>query len=115
MESADPSPAARATNMRMVVIVFRSALEEDVVAVLRQVGIDAFTGLPEVFGTGETGGAFHSFEWRNSNAMIMTAVDDETAIRLLRAIEQFRDGAATRRPGGRIALHAFVLPCTQAL
>jgi hypothetical protein len=99
----------------MVMVVFRNSLESDVFAVLRDLQIEAFTNLPEVYGAGVTGGAFHSLEWRGANAMVLVALDEPLTARLLEAL-----GTLRRRKhggGGRAGnpLRAFVLPCLQAL
>jgi hypothetical protein len=100
---------------RMVVIVFRNSLESDVMAVLREMGVDAFTGLPEVHGTGETGDAFAAFGAQGANGMVLAALDHLDAARLVRALRGFRDRAADRQRGAPIPLKVFVLPCIQAV
>jgi hypothetical protein len=101
--------------MQMVMIVFRNSLEKDVLAVLRELDVAAYTDLPKVFGVGEAGMAFHSFTWPGFNSMILAALDDVHASQLVRALENFRDSARARQEGATIPLRVFVLPCTQAI
>jgi hypothetical protein len=104
-----------ATHMRMVMIVFRNSLEDDVLAVLRGLDVIAYTDLPKVFGVGEAGMAFHSFTWPGFNSMILAALEDSDAARLVRGLAAFRDTARARQDGATIPLRVFVLPCDQAL
>src|SRR2546422_742682 len=48
-------------QMRMLLIVFRDSLEDEIVVLLKEFNVKAFTELHKVGGTGETGDAFHSF------------------------------------------------------
>jgi hypothetical protein len=101
--------------MQMLMIVFRNSLEEEVLGVLRELDVAAYTDLPKVFGVGEAGMAFHSFTWPGFNSMILAALDDPDARQLARALEDFRDAAQARQDGATIPLRVFVLPCTQAV
>jgi hypothetical protein len=115
MASVDTPWATRATTLRMVFIVFRDSLDVDVLGVLREMGIGSFTDLPEVYGSGETGGAFHSFEWRGTNSMILAAIDDGLVAGLVASLAKLRDRVVAARRGGVVPLRVFVLPCVQAL
>ena len=99
----------------MLMIVSRSSLLDDLVALLGKLGVDASTRLPEVHGTGEAGAALGTFESPASNSVILAALEDDRARRALAELEAFRDRSAGLRPGGKLALRVFVLPCTQAL
>jgi nitrogen regulatory protein PII len=46
--------------MKMLMIVFRDSIEEDVKALLARQHVRAFTEMHDVIGTGEAGAAFHS-------------------------------------------------------
>jgi hypothetical protein len=104
-----------ATDMQMVMIVFRNSLEDDVLAVLRALDVVAYTDFPKVFGVGEAGMAFHSFTWPGFNSMILAALEDSDAARLVRGLAAFRDSARARQDGAAIPLRAFVFPCDQAV
>jgi hypothetical protein len=101
--------------MQMLMIVSRSSLLDDLVALLGSLGVDSSTQLPEVHGTGQAGAALGTFESPASNAVILAALEEDRARDVLAELEAFRDRSAALRPGGRIALRVFVLPCTQAL
>jgi hypothetical protein len=115
MASVDVPWATPPTALQMVLIVFRDSLDSDVLGVLREIGIRSFTDLPEVYGSGATGGAFHSFEWRGTNAMILTAIDNGLAARLIASLAKLRDRVVASGRGGVMPLRVFLLPCVQAL
>lgn len=99
----------------MLLIVFRSSLESDVLALLRDLHVRAFTNLPEVRGAGEAGIAFDSFPWPGSNSMILIALDERDAERVIAALRALRDRLAGAQRGASIPLRAFAVPCVQAI
>jgi len=101
--------------MQMLMIVSRSSLLEDLLELLAGLGVDATTQLPDVHGVGKAGAALGTFESPASNALVFAALEDERALKVVAELTAFRDRSAARRPGARMALRVFVLPCTQAL
>jgi len=101
--------------MQMLMIVSRSSLLDDLLALLARLGVDASTQLPDVHGRGEAGAALGTFESPASNAVVLTALEEDEASRVVAELEAFRDRSAALRPGGRMPLRVFLLPCTQAL
>jgi len=99
--------------MKMLLIVFRESLEEEIHGLLQEHHVKAFTELHKVGGTGETGAAFHSFSWPGVNSMILTALSDDEAKRLVEGFKMFRDQRAQQQHGAKIPLRVFVLPCEQ--
>jgi hypothetical protein len=99
----------------MLLIVFRESLEEEIHALLNDHGVKAFTELHKVVGTGETGAAFHSFSWPGVNEMILTALQDDQAERMVEGLKAFRDERLQEQHGAKIPMHVFVLPCVQAV
>lgn len=102
-------------SMQMVMIVFRSSLESDVLGVLHASGVNAYTNVRRVGGVGEDGARFDSFEHPGFNSLIVTALDDDDTAVLVERLRSFRDEAERRRRGGGVPLRAFVLPCRQAV
>ena len=94
--------------MKLVMIVFRSSMEEDVFGLLARLHVSSFTDIPEVFGAGETGRVFASFEQPGSNSVILAALEDDDVPAVIEGLRHFRHGA-------NIPVRAFVLPCVQAL
>lgn len=99
----------------MLLIVFRSSLESDVLALLRDLRVKAFTNVPEVLGAGEAGIALHSFPWPGSNSMILIALDEREAERVVAAVRGLYDRMASAQRGVSIPLRVFVVPCIQAI
>jgi hypothetical protein len=101
--------------MQMVLIAFRSSLEGDVLGALEDVGVGAFTVLPHALGVGEAGRALHAFPWPGFNSVILAAVGEPQALRLVERLVALHDRSAARQGGARIPLRVFTLPCVQAI
>ena len=97
--------------MKMLLIVFRENLEEEIHGLLQFHQVTAFTELHKVGGTGETGAAFRSFSWPGLNGMIFTALQDDEADRVVEGFKTFRDQQRHDQHVDRIPLRVFVLPC----
>ena len=59
--------------MNMLMIVFKESLEEDILGLLCNHHVRAFTEMHDVTGMGEAGAAFHSLSWPAFNNMILAA------------------------------------------
>jgi nitrogen regulatory protein PII len=101
--------------MKMVMIVFRDALTEQVMAVLHEREIKAYTLFPEVSGVGSTGAATGSFSSPGVNSMVLVALPDEQADQVVGELKAFHDGLADEHPAGKVPMHVFVLPCIQVV
>jgi nitrogen regulatory protein PII len=101
--------------MKMVMLVFRNSMEEDVFRLLNALGVDAFTAVPRVRGAGEAGTAFDSFESPGSNSLVFAVLEDERVEPVVRGLRRFHDEAERRQRGANIPLRAFVLPCVDAV
>jgi hypothetical protein len=99
----------------MVLIVFRSSLEGDVLGALDDAGVEAFTMLPHALGVGEAGRAMHAFPWPGFNSVILAAVAEQQALRLVERLAALHDRSAARQGGAPIPLRVFTLPCVQAV
>src|SRR5207244_13502754 len=66
-------------QMKMLLIVFRDSLEDEIVVLLKEFSVKAFTELHKVGGTGETGDAFYSCAWPGANSMILTGLAEDQA------------------------------------
>jgi hypothetical protein len=106
---------ALVSSMQLLVIVFRNSLEPDVRPLLQALGVDAFTAVPKVIGVGAAGKALDSFTWPGFNSIVLAAVSDGEADRVVGGLAAFRDRAAERQHGAEIPLRVFALPCRQAV
>ena len=101
--------------MKMLMIVFRQSLEEDIMKLLRELGVKAFTELPSVVGAGETGAAFHTFVSPQANSIVLTALTEGQAEKVINGLHTYRDQLAQRQHGAYIPLRVFILPCEQVV
>ncbi len=97
--------------MKMIMIVFRESLEEDIRALLGENEVEAFTEMVDVVGKGEAGAAFHSVSWPGLNNMILVALPEVQANRVVAALKTFHDKQVQRERGAKIPMRVFTLPC----
>lgn len=98
--------------MKMLLIVFRSSLDEDIFQVLKEKGVSFITVLPEVLGIGETGEATGELDSHGTNSIVLVALEDEKAKDLASSLRSFHDRLAQQQ-GAKIPLHVFELSCEQ--
>lgn len=101
--------------MKMLMIVFRQSLEEDLMKVLKELGVKAFTEVPSVVGSGDAGTAFHAFVSPQANSIVLTALTEEQADQVIKGLQAYRDSLADRQHGAYIPLRVFALPCEQVV
>ena len=49
--------------MRMVMLIYRHSIDQDIRRLLKELGVSNFTEAPKVLGIGEAGHAFGSLTW----------------------------------------------------
>ena len=101
--------------MKMMMVVFRDTLKDHMVMFLKEREIKAYTLMHEVAGAGRTGEATGSFASPGLNSMILVALPEQQADGLIEELKTFRDSLSGDFPAGKVPLHAFVFPCTQAI
>jgi len=101
--------------MKMLVIVFRESLVEQIHALLNDYEVAAYSELHNVTGKGATGLTSQFFLAPATNRMILTAVSDQLAYRLIDAFARFRSEQEATKGDNIVPLHVFVLPCEQAV
>jgi hypothetical protein len=97
--------------MKMLMIVCRDSIEEEVKALLARQHVRAFTELHDVTGTGEAGAAFHSLSWPAFNDMILVALPEAEAESVVAELKAFRDLQIEKQHGAKIPLRVFAVPC----
>lgn len=97
--------------MKMLMIIFRHSLESDLLELLKEIEVKAFTEAPNVLGVGETGRTHESFGWPGRNSMIWAAMEEEQADRVVTQLKAFRDGLSQRQHGAKIPMRLFAIPC----
>jgi len=98
--------------MNMLLIVFHQSIVEHIHALMKEYEVSAFTELHNVAGRGETGPTVQFFLSPGSNSMILTAVSEQLAYRLIDGFTRFNAAAGIGRLDN---VHQFVLPCEQAV
>ena len=97
--------------MKMLMIVFRESLEEDIRQLLQELGVRAFTEMHDITGVGEAGAAFASLSWPAHNNMVLAALPEADAEVVVAALRRFRDQQIKNQGGAKIPLKVFALPC----
>ena len=101
--------------MKMLAIVFRETLVEQVHGILKDHEVSAYSELHNVTGKGETGLTSQFFLAPSTNRMILVAVPEQSAYRLIDGFKQFRLGQEASTGDPLFPLHVFVLPCEQVV
>ncbi|HEU4683966.1 MAG TPA: hypothetical protein VFS39_05645 [Nitrospira sp.] len=100
--------------MQMVMMVFRSTLEEEVLPLVEEEDLP-FTRLDGVQGKGETGNVPGSVTWGGSNTVLLLAVPDDRFQGFRKRVQQFQQQMQARPKSVGVPFHIFVLPCIQLL
>jgi hypothetical protein len=101
--------------MKMLFVIFRQSLEEDVQRLLRDLGLKGFTEAPKLLGIGEAGQVANTLQQPGFNSLVFSALEDQEADMTIAALTKFRDHLSISQNGAAIPLRVFVLPCQQVL
>jgi len=101
--------------MKMLLIIFRQSTVEHIHALLKEYEVNAFTELHNVAGRGETGPIVQFLLSPGANSMILTAVSEQLAYRLIEGFTRLKAEQRAHQQDNTFSLHVFVLPCEQAV
>lgn len=101
--------------MQMLMVVFRESLQDEVLTLLQNSDIKAYTLIQNVAGAGETGEALDSFAAPGVNSMLLVGLPEKQVQRSVDLLKAFRDGLVADHPARRAPIHVFLLPCTQVV
>ena len=77
--------------MKMIMLVFNEAMDEEVAEILRQCRLDNYTRINGVFGKGTTSGAhLGTAIWPGRNNSLLMALPDEAVGPLLECVRELR-------------------------
>ena len=94
-------------SKEMVIIVFNSSIEEEMMEALERAGMDCYTKVPDVQGVGSCSEPrLDCHVWPGTNTMFMLCVDPESKERILDAVRRVKE--VHRQEG----VAAFVVPVT---
>jgi nitrogen regulatory protein PII len=101
--------------MKMLMIVFRESMAEQIHALMKEYEVTAFTELHNVSGRGETGPTLQFSLSTGANRMILTAIPEPTAYSLIDALARYRMEHMRQQGELTFPLHVFILPCEQVV
>jgi hypothetical protein len=101
--------------MKIVLIICRESLEEDILVLLNEHSVKGYTKIEGVSGSGETGIAGESFFSPGANTIILTALNDDHCRCVVTELKTFQSKLAEQQHGAKIPLRLFVLPCEQLI
>ena len=101
--------------MKMLLIVFRESMVEQIHALLAEYQVNAFTELRNVAGRGDTGSTVHFSLMAGANCVILAAVPEQDAYRLIDVLSRFRTEQMKDHGDALVPLHVFLLPCEQVV
>jgi len=101
--------------MKMLLIVFRELLAEQVHTLMKEHDITAFTEFHNVSGTGETGPTVQFSLSAGANRMILAAIPESAAYRLIEGFTKFRADHLRHHAEDPVPLHVFIMPCEQVV
>jgi nitrogen regulatory protein PII len=101
--------------MKMLVIVFRESLVEQVHALLNEHEVTSYSELHNVTGKGATGLTSQFFLAPSTNRMLLVAVPEQSAHRLIDGFKRLHLGQEASTGDLMFPLHVFVLPCEQVV
>jgi phage terminase large subunit len=101
--------------MKMVLVIFRRSLDQEVRRFLKGLSIKEFTEAPKMFGIGDAEQAVQTFSWPGFHSMIVAGLEEMQAQQVVEELKAFRDYLSSLEAGAKIPLRAFVLPCEQVL
>jgi hypothetical protein len=91
--------------MKMFLIIYCEAADEDVIAALKEVGVRGYTKMVEAQGEGtETEPKLGTHCWPGKNNVLLMAVGDEAIARLDAKLREFK------RENPRAGVRSFLLP-----
>jgi nitrogen regulatory protein PII len=100
--------------MDMLMIVFRTALNERVHELLRTSGVNAYTEFPQIAGTGQSGKTGGSSFYAGENSVILTSLDP---VQRDKVADSVKIWIAEAQQAGWVkpAIRIFSWPCTQLI
>jgi nitrogen regulatory protein PII len=97
--------------MKMLTIVCREQLEDEVLAILSALGITGYTVIHGVGGSGETGAVSLTQVWAKGNKLLFVALEDDRMAILVQAVRQLQTKMVQEHAGHPVPFKAFLQPC----
>ena len=97
--------------MKMLTIVCREQYEDEVLVIFSNLKISGYTVVHGVGGSGETGAVSVTHAARDTNKLIMVALDDERMEILVKSVREVQARLVEEHLGHPVPLKAFLQPC----
>ncbi|GIW08238.1 MAG: hypothetical protein KatS3mg060_3043 [Dehalococcoidia bacterium] len=105
-----PSTLREGERVRLLMVVFPEAAEEDVRALLDQAGAPGWTEVRKLVGRGESGLRLGDRIWPGYNSAFLCAVPADVADQIVAALRDYLAAHSSPR-GSAFAMRLFSLPC----
>ena len=102
-------------SMKMLTIVCREKLQDELETILSNQGITGYTLLTGAGGRGKTGVVSGTHGWTDRNLVLLVVQDDNLMTPLLQALKEWRDGLVQERSGHEVPLKLFLQSCDVVL
>jgi hypothetical protein len=99
--------------MKMIFVIFRRSLHQDIGRLLKGFDIKDLKEAPTIFDMRDAGHEFDSFHWSGFNSMIVAAMGEDLAEQVVRELKAFRDHLAQLQGDANIPMRVFSFPCDQ--
>ena len=94
----------------MIMVIFNSSIEDEMVEALREGGMECFTKFPGVHGRGQySEPRLDSHVWPGTNTMLMICCEPETKRSILDAVRRMKERHLKE------GVHAFVVPVSETI
>lgn len=100
--------------MKMVTIICRETLQDLVVKLLMDVGVQGYTVMSGLGGRGKTG-AVSQHNWTERNVSFVVAVEDIHVPSLTDAVKQLYGRLREKQSGEEVPIKVFLQPCEVVL
>jgi hypothetical protein len=97
--------------MKMLTIVCREQLEDEVLAVFAALRITGYTVIHGVGGSGETGAVSLTQVWASRNKLLLVALEDDPMATLVQAVRKLQTKLVEEHSGHPVPFKAFLQPC----
>jgi hypothetical protein len=101
--------------MKMLLFVFRSSLEDEMLRLLKEQNVSSFTAIPSVLGVGETGKALGTLDSAGTNSLVLVVLEDDPARQLESAFRSYYEILVEKQQGTSIPMTLFELPCQKII
>ncbi len=99
--------------MKMILVIYRRSLGREIRQLLKGFDLKVFTEAPKILGVGEAGHAFDSMTWPGHNSIILSAMTDDQADKVIEVLKAFRDQMEALQGWYKVPMRVLVLPCDQ--